>query len=192
MAELVLHLHDINERGKDYSFDLSTAWLEEILAEAGLRPDPDHPTGHLDVHAQENDAEYLVNGKLDVDMVAECARCLGNAKVPAHLSFTYLFSRNVKPADLDAEEFDPEEDTSLSREPFSGQQIVLDDLVREHLVLECPMQPLCAPDCKGIPVPAHIRPPADVFAPSDGGVDPRLAPLLQLRDKLPPKRSNKE
>jgi hypothetical protein len=42
------------------------------------------------------------------------------------------------------------------------------------------MQPLCAPDCAGIEIPKHVRPPEDF----EGDVDPRLLPLKQLRAKL--------
>jgi uncharacterized metal-binding protein YceD (DUF177 family) len=57
-------------------------------------------------------------------------------------------------------------------------------------VLEMPMQPLCSPDCTGIAVPKHVRPPEAAFG-SDK-VDPRLAPLQRLRDKVPPKPNNEE
>jgi uncharacterized metal-binding protein YceD (DUF177 family) len=83
-------------------------------------------------------------------------------------------------SDLEALEDD------LPREEFSGNDIALDDLVREHIVLEVPMQPLCSEQCQGIPIPQHLRPPADVF-PTEGAVDPRLAPLQRLRDNVPPK-----
>jgi uncharacterized protein len=73
----------------------------------------------------------------------------------------------------------------VPREEFSGNEIPLDELVREHIVLELPMQPLCGDACPGIPIPAHVRPPADVFA-EPGAVDPRLAPLQRLRDNVPP------
>jgi uncharacterized metal-binding protein YceD (DUF177 family) len=57
--------------------------------------------------------------------------------------------------------------------------------VREHLVLEMPMQPLCSEECQGIALPKHVRPPEDAFA-KPGDVDPRLAPLQRLRDNVPP------
>jgi uncharacterized metal-binding protein YceD (DUF177 family) len=79
------------------------------------------------------------------------------------------------------------DDDELSREEFSGHEIVLDTLIREYLVLETPMQPLCSEDCTGIALPKHVRPPEDVFGSSESKVDPRLAPLLRLRDKVPPK-----
>lgn len=190
MAELSLQVHDIDDDGKDYSFPLSAAWLDASLADAGLHADPARPSATLEVHAQKNDAEYLVTGQLDAELLAECSRCLGEAKVPAHVRFAYLFSRDADAAQLDAD-FDPDSE-EFTREPFSGHAIVLDDIVREHLVLECPMQPLCSPDCEGIKLPAAVRPPEDVFGPrvgpKEGGVDPRLAPLLGLRDKVPPNK----
>ena len=79
-------------------------------------------------------------------------------------------------------------DDDLQREEFVGHDIPLDELVREHIVLEVPMQPLCSEGCQGIPVPETVRPPAEVFGTKDERVDPRLAPLQRLRDKIPPNK----
>ena len=58
--------------------------------------------------------------------------------------------------------------------------------VREHLLLEVPMQLLCDDTCTGIEVPSEVSGPADLHAKSNGenGVDPRLAPLMKLVDKV--------
>ena len=56
----------------------------------------------------------------------------------------------------------------------------LDDVVRENLILEVPMKPLCSESCKGIEIPAHVRPPAD-FGVSDG----QLETFQKLRQALP-------
>jgi uncharacterized metal-binding protein YceD (DUF177 family) len=73
----------------------------------------------------------------------------------------------------------------LVRQParFEGNELVLDDLVREHLVLECPMQPLCSTSCPGIEIPEHVRPRSEDFGGKDA-VDPRLLPLQELKAKL--------
>jgi uncharacterized protein len=204
MAEFVLQIHDIDEAGKDYAFRISPQWLDASLAADGLRSDPGHGEGALAVHAQKNGAEYLVHGTLSAHLLADCVRCLGEAKVPVQVVVASLYSRSDGHDTRDARdtrkrggahdspeeiELGDDDDDDLQRESFSGHQLVLDDLVREHLLLECPMQTLCSPDCAGIPVPAHVLPPEDVFGPSEGGVDPRLAPLLRLRDKVPPKKS---
>src|SRR4030065_464925 len=67
-------------------------------------------------------------------------------------------ARGLRP-EADELELTPED---LDREFFTGDRIVLDDLVREQLILEAPMQPLCRQDCPGIPVPAHLRPPPEL------------------------------
>ncbi|HEX7477857.1 MAG TPA: DUF177 domain-containing protein [Polyangiales bacterium] len=188
MAALAIQIHDIDETGKDYTFPLSSAWLQSELADAGLRPDPAAPAAVAEVHAQKNGDDYLVNGRVDAGLLAECGRCLGDAKVPVHVGFASLFCRHSdrqKPTEQELE------DEDFQREEYSGHQLVLDGLVREQLVLECPMQPLCRPDCTGIPVPEHVRPPVEVFGTSEKGadrVDPRLAPLQRLRDKVPPNK----
>jgi uncharacterized protein len=189
MAELVLHVQDIDESGKDYTFELEPAWLESTLRDANLRPDPQYGPGALSVHAQQNGTEYLVTGSLRAHLVTECGRCLGDARVPVDTTFATLFSRVAgkskasKPA-REVLELD-EDDDELEREEFTGNDLVLDELVREHLVLEMPMQPLCSEACQGIALPKHVRPPEDTFG-KPGDVDPRLAPLQRLRDNVPP------
>ena len=192
MAELVLHVPDIDESGKEYAFELKPSWLEITLQDAGLRPDPQYGPGALDVHAQQNGAvEYLVTGSLRAHLLTECGRCLGDAQVPVDTKFATLFTRTAgkpkaKPArarEREAIEVDDEDD-ELEHEEFSGNDIHLDALVRETLVLEVPMQPLCSEACQGIALPKHVRPPEETFG-KPGDVDPRLAPLQRLRDNVP-------
>jgi uncharacterized protein len=211
MPEFALQVVDIDETGRDYSFELKKPWLESVLADANLHADSDAPAGTLKLHAQKNGNEYLVEGRVHVSLTTECGRCLGVARVPVDTAFATLFTRSAhapgqhgqhgqhkdgaqgsNASDVD-EEVDEDED-ELAREEFSGHEIVLDALIREYLVLECPMQPLCSEDCTGIAVPKHVQPPEDVFGrgATESKVDPRLAPLLRLRDKVPPKRDNKE
>jgi len=208
MSEFALQVPDIDETGKDYSFDLTRSWLDQTLADANLRADPKAPEGTLEVHAQKNGTEYLVEGRVRAALITECCRCLGPAAVPVDTRFATLFFHRAGAASGPAgsgkkadgrhaaghaqheevdETFDADDD-ELAREPFTGHEIALDSLIREYLVLECPMQALCADTCEGITVPEHVRPPEDVFGSSDTTVDPRLAPLLRLRDKVPPNK----
>lgn len=186
MAEFVLNVHDIDEDGKDYAFPLTASWLDAALADCDLRADtssgPD--VGKVDVHAQKNGADIVVNGKVHAALVAQCNRCLADAPVSVDAALVALLTARgpgLRP-EADEIELTPED---LDREFFTGDRIVLDDLVREQLILEAPMQPLCREDCPGIPVPAHLRPPPEL-ASSDGSgrpIDPRLAPLLALKQK---------
>lgn len=65
---------------------------------------------------------------------------------------------------------------------FDGDTVVLDDFLREAILLELPNFPLCSEACPGIGPVATDR-EAEPGGPSDR-VDPRLAPLSALREKL--------
>jgi uncharacterized protein len=180
MSAFLLQLQDIDESGKDYAFELTPEWLDGALAGSPLRRDPDAGSGSLRVRAQKNGHELLVHGRLQASLVTDCSRCLGVAPLPVRADVTALLTQGPDvntPADV---ELEPED---LDRVPFVGHEVALDELVREHLLLECPMQPLCSPECPGIEIPQHVRPRPEDFG--DGTeVDPRLAPLKRLKDRL--------
>ena len=92
-----------------------------------------------------------------------------------------LFSKRSA-ATVEELELTPED---LNRVVYVGDSIILDDFVRDQVLLEVPMQSLCREDCPGIPVPDHIRGP-EVLEEGpvlDGKrIDPRFAPLLALKD----------
>jgi uncharacterized protein len=186
MAEFVIHVPDIDEAGKHYDFSVRRAWLERVLTQTDVKVDAGAPDGHLSVDAFKQGTDVLVRGHLSAGLVTQCSRCLEDAKVPVDTDLTTLLT--ARGADLrpvaDELELTPED---LEREFFHGDHIVLDDLVREHLLLEVPIQPLCSEDCSGIPVPAEVAGPRDLASEAkQGGVDPRLAPLLSLVGKLDP------
>lgn len=180
MAEFVLQLKDLDEVGKDYSFDLTPEWLDEALADTPLHRDPGATAGRLQLHAQRNGHEVLIDGDAEADLLVPCSRCLNDTKLHVHADITALLSQG---AQGELQEDGELERDDLDRARFVGHEIVLDPLVREHLLLECPMQPLCSESCPGIEVPAHLRPRAEDFG-GKGEVDPRLLPLKQLRAKL--------
>ena len=181
MAEFVLQVHDIDEGGKDYAFPLEPQWLTQALSDTPLAHDPAGGPGHLSLHAQKNGRHILLTGRLQAPLLVECCRCLQPAALPVDTEVTTLLS----PAD-DARlpgQLQPDRD-DLERGTFSGQELVLDALVRELLVVECPMQPLCDDACQGIEIPERVRPPRDVFGQGSGAIDPRLVPLLALKNKI--------
>ncbi|MFW5924651.1 MAG: YceD family protein [Myxococcota bacterium] len=174
MAHFVLHVPDIDASGKDFQFPLDTAWLGPAVEDAGLRPAEE---GTVEVHAQRSGVDILVYGTIRTRLFAQCVRCLGDAPVNVDARLSSLMKARgaeVRP-EPDEVELTPED---LEREFYSGTEIVLDTLVREHILLECPMKPLCAESCAGIEVPEHVRPP------EEDPVDPRLAPLQQLAREM--------
>ncbi len=80
----------------------------------------------------------LVQGAFEAGIQAECVRCLTPFIQPLKIDFSELYAFNYK---------------SISESgllvPYDGN-INLSPLVREYLLLEVPISPLCQPDCKGL------------------------------------------
>jgi len=186
MADFVLRVADIEASGKDYSFPVTRAWMRRSLGDASLGVDEAAGDGSLDLRADRTGSDVLVSGRLRARVVAECVRCLEDAAIDVDTDVTTLFTARAESLRPEPDESEAPEEPD--RELYSGEEIVLDALVREHLILEVPMQPLCRDDCGGIEIPEHVRPPADFGEEQDAdGVDPRLAPLKELSGKLPSK-----
>ncbi|MEC7523097.1 MAG: DUF177 domain-containing protein [Myxococcota bacterium] len=185
MADLVLNVQDIDEAGKSYDFPLTREWLAQALGDTDVSLAPEAGEGHLALRAQKQGDDVVLTGRLRAALVTPCSRCLEPAPVPVDAEVGNLFTARgpaLRP-EPDELELTPED---LDREFFSGDRIVLDDIVREYLLLEVPIQPVCEPGCEGIPVPAEVAGPKDLRADAKvEGVDPRLAPLLSLVGKVP-------
>ena len=188
MAEFVLQVKDIDASGKDYSFRLEPTWLKDGLAAQALRPDPAAAAGRLQVHAQLSGTDILITGRLQAQLIGECFRCLEDAafELDSELSaLLSLRSDEVRPVPGEWE-LTPED---LDRDFYSGEQVVLDELVRDQIILDAPMQPICSEGCQGIPIPAKVRPPEELQASGHGSrIDPRLAPLLTFNTKAKPSK----
>ena len=178
MSAFVLQIQDLDEAGRDWNFAIGTDWLASALAETELRPGAED--GRLAVHAQRTGLDVLVQAQLAARMTATCARCLAEVPLDVNLALTALYSpEHMRPKG--SHEIDVQLD-EVNQDYYSGSELALDALVREHLLLECPMKPLCSETCEGISVPEHLRPPAEVFG--DSAPDPRFAPLLKLKAAL--------
>jgi uncharacterized protein len=202
MAELVLNVQDIDETGKDYDFPVTHAWLTTVLVDTDVSPRHGEPEGHLSLHAHKQGVDVVLVGRLRASLTTPCARCLEDAVVEVDAELGALITarapepkpgKSGKPGPKKHEKLRPVPDAleltpeDLVRDFYTGDTIVLDDVVREHLLLEVPIQPLCGEDCPGIPVPTAVSGPADLSRdPSAPGVDPRLAPLMNLVGKLKP------
>jgi uncharacterized metal-binding protein YceD (DUF177 family) len=178
MSAFVLEIQDLDESGKDWNFAIGKDWLASALADTDLGPGPQD--GRLQVHAQRNGMDVLVQGQITTELAATCARCLNDVSLGVDLAMAALFSPEHTRPD-NSEEIDVRLD-EVNRDYYGGREIVLDPMVREYLLLEAPMKPLCSEGCEGIAVPEHHRPPAEVFG--DAAPDARFAPLLKLKEAL--------
>lgn len=177
--EFTIPVTDLDAGGKGFSFEVRPAWTRGALEDHEAKPS--EKTGKLEVRASKSGNDVVVHGKLDAELVVPCARCLEPFALPLHadLSVLYVPAAVMRGTGENEEyEFSAEEADTL---PYEGDAVVLDDLVRDELLLEVPMIPLCSESCHGISPPPEAHPEEEGEKP----VDPRLAPLLRFGAKKP-------
>lgn len=110
---------------------------------------------------------YVLEGELSVCYQVQCSRCLQEVKAWQTISFSEQFSRNQG---TDLEEF----------LPVRGDEIDIAPVLREHILLNAPVKPLCTSKCKGIcPRCGQDKNQGDCGCQATAP-DPRLAVLEKL------------
>jgi uncharacterized protein len=173
--EFAIPVRDLDAAGKPFRFPVRTAWLRGALE--GTSVGATDQDGQLEVRLSKSGTDVVVRGRLEARVTAPCARCLE----PAPVVVSETISALAVPATPSRESSGAKDDDDLSPDQadfiaYDGETLVLDDLVRDELLLGIPMILLCSEACPGIsPQPAPELPEQ---APE---VDPRLRPLLRLK-----------
>jgi uncharacterized protein len=93
------------------------------------------------------EGEIRVRGRLQVTVNAACDRCLEPAAVPVDSDFD-LFYRPEPKFETHSETRIEAGEEELSF--YQGDGVQLEEVLREFILLQVPMQHFCRPDCKGI------------------------------------------
>lgn len=123
------------------------------------------------VRATRTPQGILLQGEFITQIALECVRCLTDFQQSLKVDFTelYAFSQRFMT------------DSGLIM-PETGI-IDLEPVLREYILLEIPISPLCRLDCKGLcPVCGNNLNESTCYHEDDSG-DPRLATLKSLLDK---------
>ncbi|HEX7596974.1 MAG TPA: DUF177 domain-containing protein [Polyangia bacterium] len=131
---------DIGEDGLDVCVAVTGAWLKTECPDLEMRPSEAgiSLSGRLELVGE----EYLLRGAIRGGLVAQCGRCLEPAKLTLDLPLLLTFTEADEPSDED----EVEEDTVYVEDGV----IDLGPALRDELLLNLPMGPLCREDCAGI------------------------------------------
>jgi uncharacterized protein len=169
--EFPIPVSELDAGGKEFRFPVRAAWVRGALE--GHEATTTGADGALAVRASKSGHDVVVHGTLDANLTIPCARCLEPAQLAVHANISVLYvpaSKLSRAQDGEHELTDEEADTL----PFEGETVALDDLVRDELLLEIPMIPLCSEACPG------MSPALDPDRAGEKPIDPRLAPLLDF------------
>jgi uncharacterized metal-binding protein YceD (DUF177 family) len=145
VAAFVLRVRDLPEGVSEHALEILESWLREQLADlegTEVGPGP----GSLRLEVTRQGTQVLVRGAAEVSLVLTCVRCLGTFLTRIRASLDVLMRPGSAPRPARGEELGLED---LGEEVYQGEEIVLDDLLRDFLLLEVPMNPSCGEACPG-------------------------------------------
>lgn len=124
--------------------------------------------------------------QLEGEAALQCSRCLGSFRHPIHVDITEEFrpGRGGVPGEL---EDDAETGATFVR--YQGDRIDVGEVLRQHILLEVPMKPLCREDCQGLcPTCGQNRNEDRCRCAESAGGDARFGVLRHLLDRPQPDR----
>jgi uncharacterized protein len=176
--EISIPVRDLDAAGKPFRFPLRSVWLRGALEGTDVRAAEND--GQLDLRLSRSGTDVVVRGALEASVVVPCARCLEPVRVAIQEPLSVLAVPSAPagaPGSGDDDDGGAEQADLI---PYDGETLVLDDLVRDAILLGIPMIPLCSEACPGI----RPQPPEESATPAPG-IDPRLRPLLRLKKSTP-------
>jgi uncharacterized protein len=126
-------------------------------------------------------ADIRVRANYSGDFEMDCARCVEPVKVPLQGYFDLIF----RPQEADAESGERAitvDETEIGYYEKSG--LLLEDVVREQVLLSLPGRALCQPDCKGLCPRCGQNLNQAICSCESTPADPRWNALAGLADKL--------
>lgn len=124
--------------------------------------------------------ELVINGKIEVDIELQCSRCLKDFRSMLTVPVNVMYNPVENLKDEEKHELKVDE---LDMGFYSGDELDLSDLVKEQIILNLPMKPLCNNSCKGICLQCGADLNSVNCSCSERGIDPRLEVLKNFRGK---------
>ena len=123
------------------------------------------------IHAARTPQGILLQADLRAEICLECVRCLTDFQQSLQVDFTELYAFSQRYVT----------DSGLLM-PETGI-IDLAPVLREYILLEIPISPLCRPECKGLCPICGNNLNESICNHDDDSGDPRLASLRTLLEK---------
>jgi uncharacterized protein len=133
-------INEIGDDGLTLDVPVTSEWLAAACPDLEAHPG----AGGLALRGRlsKNGDDYLLLGCLAGVLETPCARCLEPARVSVDAQVAVTF--------VPADEGDDVGDDDGDVVGFAGNEIVLDEELRDEILLAIPLQVLCSESCKGL------------------------------------------
>jgi uncharacterized protein len=126
-------------------------------------------------------ADIRLRGRFAGNFQVPCARCIEPVEIPLAAEFDLIF----RPLGADADV--PERSITASETEIGYYQedsLLLEDVLREQVLLSLPVRTLCKPDCKGLCPRCGANRNLQPCSCDEGPNDPRWEALTDLRGRI--------
>jgi len=126
-------------------------------------------------------ADIRLRGRYSATFQIPCARCIEPVEVPVSAEFDLVF----RP--LGADSGAPERSITASETEigyYRNDSLLLEDVLREQVLLALPVRTLCKPDCKGLCPHCGANRNLQPCSCEQGPNDPRWEALTGLRKRM--------
>jgi len=159
--QLSIKVEEIREQGLDLDRELSHELLESAFADEGELGFHAVGGGHFRGHFEKLPGRVLLDAHLQLTYRAPCKRCLAEVVCSDPIDFRLTFvskrpdvQKALEEAGLDKSESEalakPGASDDVDTEPFDGETIALEPVIREQILLSLPMDTLCKESCQGL------------------------------------------
>ncbi|MBW1997735.1 MAG: DUF177 domain-containing protein [Deltaproteobacteria bacterium] len=142
---MIIDLKDISESPQVFEFRLEEDWWV-----------PDGPSDQIrglsrplevSLSIYRAGGRFVLEGSLSEGVLARCDRCLERYSLDTRSSFKVFLER--PPAGAEGEEIELKEE-DMEVDFIRGEELDLDEIIREQIYLSLPMKSLCSEDCRGL------------------------------------------
>jgi uncharacterized protein len=179
IQELELHPVEFREEFSPGVIDLGEDVRQRAPLETEGRADlvEEHHGKHKVVQ------DIRLKGRLETNIEVACACCLEPVVLPVKRSFDLLY----RPLGTDAGHAELSiTDAEAEIGYYQGHGLLLEDTLREQVLLAVPLKTVCRDDCKGLCPHCGKNLNESACSCSDEVEDPRWAALKEIRGKLEP------
>jgi uncharacterized protein len=147
---MFISIHDLALQKLEFSEPIPPGKLDlgsEITQKA-----PIHTQGHAELVEEHHGGKNYVKdirvvGSFDAKVELRCARCLEPVPMKLSVDFDLLY-RPMSTVKAEDEVAIHEGDTEIGY--YQGDGILLEDVLKEQVILSAPLRALCKEDCKGL------------------------------------------
>ena len=164
-------VYDIPSEGLEKEFDIPIS-----LEDGGIEK-----TAHVTMSVMKYGDSVHVEGHACMTATLSCSRCLEDFPYSMDVDFTDEYVPDTEIARASEHELGSDE---LNIGYYSNDEIDVKELIMEQMLLQVPIKQLCRPDCRGLCPKCGIDLNTGSCACKVEEVDPRLAKLSELKNRL--------